>query len=196
MSERIGEIIETTSTGLVAECETLNKPPALGSLARVAVGDGRDVYAVVAFGRTGGLDPSRRAVKRGSAEFSDATIYERHPELSRILRTEFGVVIVGWSEGGRIWQRLPSQPPPLHFSLYACDQATAVQFSDQLGYLRLLLAYGGEMPADQLLAANIRELYRARGNDLPWLERAGKEAASLLKNDYERLMNVLLAIEP
>jgi hypothetical protein len=196
MAERIGEIIETTSTGLVAECETLNKPPALGSLARVSAGEGRELFGVVAFGRTGGLDPSRRAVKRGSAEFSDAAIYERHPELSRILRTEFGVVLVGWAEGGRIWQRLPSQPPPLHFSLFACDEATTTRFSDRLGYLRLLLAYEGEMPADQLLAANIRETYRARSSDGAWLERAGKEAASLLQNDYERLMNVLLAIEP
>ena len=196
MQERIGEIIETTSTALVAECETLNKPPALGSLARVSVEAGRELFAVVAFGRTGGLDPSRRAVKRGSAEFSDAAIYERHPELSRILRTEFGAVLVGWSAEGRIWQRLPAQPPPLHFSLFACDQLAAVRFSDRLSYLRLLLAHEGEMPADQLLAANIRETYRIRGNDMAWLERAGKEAASLLQNDYERLMNVLLAIEP
>ena len=196
MPERIGEIIETTSTGLVAECETLNKPPALGTLARIAVGEGRELFGVVAFGRTGGLDPSRRAVKRGSAEFSDAAIYERHPELSRILRTEFGVVLVGWTEAGRIWQRLPSQPPPLHYSLFACDQATTARFSDGLSYFRLVLAYEGEIPADQLLAANIRETYRARGNDGVWLEKAGKEAAGLLQNDYERLMNVLLAIEP
>jgi hypothetical protein len=193
---RIGEIIETTSTGIVAECETLNQAPALGSLVQVAVSDSRVLFAVVAFGSTAGLDPSRRAVRRGTSEISDAAIYQHHPELNRILRTEFASALVGWQENGRVWQRLPSQPPPLHYSLQACDSETVVRFSGQLAYLRLLLASTGDLPADQLLAANVREMYHARDNDRRWLERAGKEVASLLKNDYERLMNVLLAIEP
>lgn len=193
---RIGEIIETSSTSIVAESEALNQAPPLGSLCQVKVDDARTLYVIVAFGRTGGLDPSRRAVKRGNSEISDAAIYAHHPELNRILRTEFDAVLVGWAEGNRIWQRLPAQPPPLHYSIALCDGDTIVRFSDQLAYLRLLLAVSGALPADQLIAANIRETYRARGNDLPWLERAGKEVASLLKNDYERLMNVLLAIEP
>jgi hypothetical protein len=193
---RIGEIIETSSTSIVAESETLNQPPPLGSLCEVKVGEARTLYAVVAFGRTGGLDPSRRAVKRGNDDVSDAAIYDHHPELSRILRTEFDAALVGWAEGGRIWQRLPAQPPPLHYSLQLCSGETVVRFSDQLAYLRLLLAASGDLPADQLIAANVREMYRTRGNDIAWLERAGKEVASLLKSDYERLMNVLLAIEP
>ncbi len=193
---RIGEIIETSSTNIVAESEAINQAPPLGSLCQVEVSEGRTIFAVVAFGRTGGLDPSRRAVKRGNGEISDAAIYDHHPELKRILRTEFSAVLVGWAEGHRIWQRLPAQPPPLHYSVRLCDGETVARFSDQLAYFRLLLAGQGELPAEQLLAANVRELYRARGHDLPWLERAGKEIASLLKNDYERLMGVLLAIEP
>jgi hypothetical protein len=193
---RIGEIIETSSTTLIAESETLNQAPPLGSLCQTTLDDGRVLYAVVAFGRTGGLDPSRRAVKRGNEAVSDAAIYQHHPELTRILRTEFTAALVGWSERHRIWQRLPSQPPPLHYSLHSCEHATIVQFSEKLDYLRLLLNTQGELPADQLLAANVREMYRARGNDHTWLDRAGKAVASLLKNDYERLMNVLLAIEP
>ncbi len=193
---RIGEIIETSSTSIVAESETLNQSPPLGSLCEVKVSDVRTLYAVVSFGRTGGLDPSRRAVRRSNGQISDAAIYDHHPELNRILRTEFDAVLVGWAEGNRIWQRLPAQPPPLHYSIHLCDSATVVRFSDQFAYLRLLLAASGDLPADQLLAANVREVYRVRGNDTPWLERAGKEVASLLKNDYERLMSVLLAIEP
>ena len=193
---RIGEIIETSSTSLVAESETLNQPPPLGSLCQARMDDGRVVYAVVAFGRTGGLDPGRRAVRRGNDAVSDADIYRQHPELTRVLRTEFSAALVGWSDGQRIWQRLPAQPPPLHYALHTCDAETIVRFSDELSYLRLLLAAQGDLPSDQLIAANVRELYRARGNDIVWLERAGKTAASLLKNDYERLMNVLLAIEP
>jgi hypothetical protein len=71
-----------------------------------------------------------------------------------------------------------------------------VRFSDQLAYLRLLLNSTAELAPDQLIAANVRELYAARGNDQYWLERAAREVASLMKSDYDRLMSVLLAIEP
>jgi len=40
MTMRIGEIIETGTTGFVAESLELNRPPALGSLVKVEVGDG------------------------------------------------------------------------------------------------------------------------------------------------------------
>ena len=193
---RIGEIIETTTTSIVAESDTLNQAPPLGGLCEIKLNDARILFAVVAFGRTGGLDPSRRAVRRGGGEISDAAIYDHHPELLRILRTEFAAVLVGYAEGSRIWQRLPAQPPPLHYSIHECSNETVVRFTDQLAYLRLLLNATGELAVDQLIAANVREVYRARGNDLYWLERAAREVASLLKSDYERLMSVLLAIEP
>ncbi len=193
---RIGEIIETTSTSIVAESDALNQAPPLGALCEINVSDARTLFAVVAFGRTAGLDPSRRAVRRGNGEVSDAAIYDHHPELLRILRTEFDAALVGYAEGGRLWQRLPAQPPPLHYSIHLCSNDTIARFSDQLSYFRLLLNSSAELPADQLVAANVREVYRARGNDVLWLERAAREVASLMKNDYERLMSVLLAIEP
>lgn len=193
---RIGEIIETSSVSLVAESEKLNQPPPLGSLCEVQVSDACTIYAVVAFGRTGGLDPGRRAVRRGTSEASDEAVYRQHPELARVLRTEFVAVLAGWTDGRRMWQRLPAQPPPLHYSIHACTHETLRRFSDQLMYFRLLLNMPGELSGDQLLAAHIAEAYRVRGEDQIWLERAGKEVAGLLKNDHERLMSVLLAIEP
>jgi hypothetical protein len=49
---------------------------------------------------------------------------------------------------------------------------------------------------EQLLAANVREVYIERGSDEEWLREAAREAASLLKHDYDRLMAVLYAIQP
>ena len=65
---RIGEINETGTTGFVAESldPKLNRPPALGSLVKVEVGDGACVYGVVSHGTTAGLDPGRRAVRRST----------------------------------------------------------------------------------------------------------------------------------
>jgi len=200
---RIGEIIETETTGFVAESLELNQPPALGSLVKVEVGEGGCVYGVVSHGTTTGLDPGRRAVRRSTAEVYDEAIYDEHPELRHTLRTEFSVLLVGCVEDGAIRQHLPAQPPPLHYSVHQCTEDEVRAFSEWLYYLRLLLSalppstggVGGGL-SEQLLAAHVRQAYRQRGEDREWLERAAREIAALLKHDYERLMTVLYAIEP
>jgi hypothetical protein len=196
MIMRIGEIIETGTTGFVAESLELNRPPALGSLVKVEVGEGGCVYGVVSHGTTAGLDPGRRAVRRSTEEVHDEAIYDEHPELRHTLRTEFSVLLVGCVEDGAIRQHLPAQPPPLHYSVHQCTEEEVRAFSERLYYLRLLLAASGEVPSEQLLAAHVRQAYRQRGQDREWLERAAREIAALLKHDYERLMTVLYAIEP
>jgi hypothetical protein len=193
---RIGEIIETGTTGFVAESLELNWPPALGSLVKVEVGEGGCVYGVVSHGTTAGLDPGRRAVRRSTEGVYDQAIYDEHPELRHTLRTEFSVLLVGCVEGGAIRQHLPAQPPLLHYSVHECTEDEVRAFSERLYYLRLLLATSGEVPSEQLLAAHVRQAYRQRGQDREWLERAAREIAALLKHDYERLMTVLYAIEP
>ncbi|MFQ5814315.1 MAG: hypothetical protein ACE5I2_14155 [Anaerolineae bacterium] len=195
---RIGEIIETGTTGFVAESldPKLNRPPALGSLVKVEVGDGGCVYGVVSHGTTAGLDPGRRAVRRSTEKVYDEAIYDEHPELKHTLRTEFSVLLVGCVEDGAIRQHLPAQPPPLHYSVHQCTEEEVRAFSERLYYLRLLLSAPGEVPSEQFLAAHVRQAYRQRGEDREWLERAAREIAALLKYDYERLMTVLYAIEP
>jgi len=200
---RIGEIIETGTAGFVAESLELNRPPALGSLVKVEVGEGACVYGVVSHGTTTGLDPGRRAVRRSTEQVYDGAIYDEHPELRHILRTEFSVLLVGCVEDGAIRQHLPAQPPPLHYSVHQCTEDEVRAFSERLYYLRLLLSalppstggVGGGL-SEQLLAAHVRQAYRQRGQDREWLERAAREIAALLKHDYERLMTVLYAIEP
>ena len=204
---RIGEIIETGTTGFVAESLELHQPPALGSLVKVEVGEGGCVYGVVSHGATAGLDPGRRAVRRSTEQVYDEAIYDEHPELRHTLRTEFSVLLVGCVEGGLppgppilggtggIRQHLPAQPPPLHYSVHQCTEEEVRTFSERLYYLRLLLSAAGEVPSEQFLAAHVRQAYRQRGQDREWLERAAREIAALLKYDYERLMTVLYAIE-
>jgi hypothetical protein len=194
--DRCGEIIATNTTHFVAESFTLHQPPALGSLVEVQPAAGLTVYAVVCFGSTGGLDPGRRVVRRSTDDAFDASIYQAHPQLAKTLHTEFSALLVGYRRGdGPLRRHLPAQPPPLHFSVVACAPATVCQFTDELVYLRLLLNVQGELPAEQLLAAHIRQVYEVRGEDDAWLARAAREVASLLKSDYERLLSVLLSVQ-
>jgi hypothetical protein len=70
------------------------------------------------------------------------------------------------------------------------------RFTDNLHYLRLLLMTSAPVSPLQVLAANVREVYRERGNDRVWLDAAAREIATLLKNDHEALLTVLYAIDP
>ena len=195
---RIGEIVETHSMGFVAESFELHRPPALGSLVKVELSRDSDIYAyaVVSYGQTSGLEPGRRAIRRGTDEVYDGAIYDEHPELRRTLRTVFNAVLVGWDDGARLRQQLPPQPPPLHFSVQECDSSDVTRFSDGLYYLRLLLGAVAEIPVPNLVIAHVSETYRLRGEDRPWLERVARELAALLKHDTETLMGILYAIEP
>jgi hypothetical protein len=193
----IGEIIETKSMAFVAESFTLNRPPALGGLVVVAEDDTRP-YGVVIYGQTVGIDPSRRPVRQSTETVHDQAVYERHVELEHILRTEFGVALVGYDTPTRVCQHLPPRPPCLHFSVREATADEVRRFTNELQYLRLLLstAQAGEVPPPQVLAAHAREVYRARGEDRAWLERAAQEIVALFKNDYEALLTVLYAMDP
>lgn len=192
---RIGEIVETETSRFVAESFELHRPPALGQLV-YAMGDGNvQLYAVVCYGTTASPDPGRRAVRRSSKEVFDQAVYDEHPQLELMLRTEFAARLVGYADDTAVRHYLPPQPPPLHYSVYTCTADQVVRFTGRLTYLRLMLDIP-EIAAEQLLAAHIREVYRLRGEDRAWLSGAAREVASLLKSDYERLMTVLYGIEP
>ncbi len=196
MTERIGEIIETDSFQFAAESFTLNQPPALGSLVKAQAGSDTWVYGVVAFGETVPVDPTRGRVRRSRPDAYDKAVYARHPELEHLLHTTFTVVPVGARVGGRISQRIPGQPPPMHYSVYECEPDEVREFSERRLYLRTLATAQVAVPVEHVLAAHLVWVYEQRGRDQDWLEQAALEVAGLLQQDVERLLAVLYAVDP
>lgn len=192
--DRIGEIVETGTTFFVAESFALHQPPALGRLVYVETGSMR-IYGVVCYGTTASPDPGRRAVRRSTAGVYDENVYQQNPQLEHILRTEFTARLVGYREGGEVRRYLPPTPPPLHYSVHDGTVQEVKALTEQLTYLRLLME-AGEIPPEQLIAAHIRQAYRARGNDQGWLAFAARQVAALMKSDYDQLMTVLHGIAP
>ena len=68
---RHGEVIETSTVGFLAESDRLHHLPQLGELVQARIDDDLTAYAVVSFGETSGIDPGRRAVRRGSPDSAD-----------------------------------------------------------------------------------------------------------------------------
>ena len=202
MRERIGEVIESSTTGFTAGAYELLQAPPFGTLVRAqARAEGMAIFGLVYDIRTGSKEPGGRALVRGRTyegrELYDAEIYHEHPDLAEVLQTEFSAITVGFVENGRTYQYLPPHPPPVHYSVYECSGAELASFSEHTDFFRTLL-FASHIPSDELLAAVIRAAARARSGDgcRAYLVQAGREVASLLKDDYDRLTAILRRIRP
>lgn len=198
--QRIGEVIESSTTRFTAGAYELLQAPPFGALVRaVTRSEGVAVYGLVYEIRTGSKEPGGRAVVRGRTysgrELYDDEIYFENPDLAEVLQTEFSALTVGFAEHGRIFQYLPPQPPPVHYSVYECDDAELARFSEGSDFFRGIL-FAAQTPSDELIAASIRAAARARPDGRDYLVRAGRELAGLLKDDYDRLSAILRRIRP
>lgn len=202
------------------EPETLSFPtmPPFGSWVRSRDEDsGNQIYGVVYHATTAPIDSVHRAQALG---LSLEDLREQQPQIFSMLRTEFRVAIVGFvpleslnpnaigTEGvnpgaianllqagaklinGPIYQHLPPRPPQIHQAVYGCDRQEVVEFTAKMDFLRTLLQMSGT-PTDALIAATLREVYRLRQGDRPWLVQAGRALSVLLKDDYDRLRAIL-----
>jgi hypothetical protein len=201
----IAEVIETTTTEFLAQClepEDLSFPPMppFGSwVCAVDEETGNQVYGVVYFATTMPVDSVHRAVALG---LSLQDLREEQPQIFAMLKTEFRAAIVGFepptpSNGSnyRTYQYLPPRPPQIHQAVYRCEPEAIIRFTEELEFLRTLLAISGA-PIESLTAAAIREVYQLRKADREWLIKAGRNLSVLLKDDYDRLRFILSQIHP
>ncbi|MBC8076667.1 MAG: hypothetical protein H7Y32_11385 [Chloroflexales bacterium] len=198
--DRIGEVIESSTTSFTAGAYALLEAPAFGALVRAQARlAGSSVYGLVYEIRTGSKEPGGRAVVRGRTysgrDLYDAEIYREHPDLAEVLQTEFSAITVGFAEGAQLYQYLPPQPPPVHYSVYECNADELRGFSATSDFFRTVL-FAYQIPSDELLCAAIRAAARAHPDPRAYLVHAGREVASLLKDDYDRLTAVLRRIRP
>jgi hypothetical protein len=180
----------------VAGSYELLAAPAFGAMVQAQTHDPQvQVYAVVYDIRTVSREPGGRAVVRGKSytgqELFNDEIYRAHPDLSEVLQTEFAAWVVGYRRDTTVYQRIPAAPPPVHYSVEVCDEPALRQFGMQSGYARMLLQ-ASQVPSDELLAALIRAIADAHApNEREYLVRVGRELALLLRDDFERLRQIL-----
>ncbi len=194
-SQRLGEVIEASTTGFTAQCYELYDLPPLGSLVRTSDST-NGLFAVVCHAVTEGLEPGRKPIARGKDEPDEESIFQSNPQLSKLLRSEFSTLVVGHRKGGRILQYLPPQPARIHSFVHACTAEESKDFGRTFGFLNILLNAKIETPADELIAATLRIMGASYADPRPFLIGAGKELASLLGEDYGKLKAILERIKP
>jgi hypothetical protein len=186
----IGEVVEASTTEFLAQALELDSAPPFGAFVEVAAEDALTVFGVVAHVQTAGIDPGSRAIMRGHGDVRDERIYQENPDLPLVLRTTFRALVVGFGEGGKLYQFLPPRPPRLHYSVFTCQPASVRDFTRELDYLQALLN-ATDVPVDELLAANLRYTAAEFTDGGEFLQQAGRELAQLLRADYGRLTAIL-----
>jgi hypothetical protein len=193
MEIEVGRIIRSSTTRFAVGCQVLQpQVPVFGSLVKVrALGDD-DVYGLIYDVRMED-DPFVRQM---------ATVKGVEPEYiedqrsNRQVPIEVGVLVVGFRRAGLTYHLLPPQPPLSLDVIYTCVADELVAFTGQFDYFRLVLD-NRDLPADELLAANLRYAAEARGDaGHSFLVEAGRELARLLAMDLPRLDGLLRRIRP
>jgi len=188
--QRVGEIIEAATTDFIAQCYELYQSPPLGSL--VKTGDsGGELYGIVANATTASLEPGRRPIARGKDEASEEAIYQSNPQLTKLLRSEFGALVVGHRQDNKLYQYLPPQPARIHGFVYLCSPEEIKEFSQSFDFLNILVNSHLPVPVDELVAACLRRMSQVYEDRHAFLVAAGKELAVLLTGNFSQFKAIL-----
>jgi hypothetical protein len=190
MSSKIGEVIESTTTGFIAEAYELYDLPHFGSLVKIVEPSG-EIYGIVSQAGTASIEPGRRPIARGKDATSEEAVYQTSPQLMKLLRSEFSVLVVGYEHDGKIYHYLPPKPVRIHAFVHSCNTDEVKQFSRSFDFLSLLVTANTQVPIEELIAAVLREMSVVQDDPHAFLIATGKFLTTLLSGDYQRLRAIL-----
>ena len=193
-SEKIGEVLEANTTSFIAQSYQLFKLPSLGSLVKTKDGE-IIIYGIVSGGSTGGIEPGRRPIARGQDEESEEAVYKNSPQLDKLLKSEFGVLVIGHKEGDTVRHYLPPHPARIHGFVNMCNDDEIKAFSSSFGFLNMIINSSSAVPAEELVASALRWMSLVQEDEHSFLVAAGKELANLLSSELNRLKTILERIK-
>lgn len=181
----VGEVVESSTTELIAEARELHGGPSFGQFIRVEAD--LPVLGIIFNVFTHSIEPNRRPTAYGKTE---AELRLEQPQIFELLRTEFQALVIGYLDRGTPVQILPPQPARIHSFVHLCSDEEVQAFTANDDYLRSILNTS-KVPTDELLIAVLRHTLRAHANSRAYLVRMGKELSRLMGDDYDRLSSVI-----
>lgn len=183
-----GEIVEASTTHLLAQCHRLYTAPSLGDLVRTE--EDSIIFSVVADISTKSIDPGRRPLAMSQGQDTVNDIYNRHPQISRLLSTEISLIVVAHKLEGQLFRYLSPVPPKIHAQVSICQFEEVRELTMSLEFLSVLVTSSVGSP-DDVVAAFLRAASVSHPDPKRFLVDAGKYIATLLAGDVHRL-NALL----
>ncbi len=193
--QRLGEVIEASTTDFVAQCYELYQIPPLGSLVKTKDQE-LELYGIVCNAATTSLEPGRRPIARGKDEKTEEEIYRTSPQLLKLLRSEFGALVVGHRQDKKLYHYLSPTPARIHGFVYQCTPDEIKEFGQSLDFLNIIINARLPVSTGELIAAALRQMSQAYEDPRAFLVAAGKELAILLSGDINQLKAILGRIKP
>jgi hypothetical protein len=181
----VGEVVESSTTELIAQARELHGAPSFGQFVRVEAA--MPVVGIVFNVFTHSIEANRRPTAYGKTE---AELRLEQPQIFELLRTEFQALVIGYLDGDESVQILPPQPARIHSFVYLCSDEQVRAFTRTDDYLRSILNTS-KVPTDELVIAVLRHAVRAHGHAPSYLVQMGKELSRLLSDDYDRLSSII-----
>lgn len=193
-SADIGRVLRASTAGFAIGCRVQQlSEPSFGCLVKAQPVDSREaIYGLIYDMR---IDDDQLIQRLVMAENPPPGIIEDQRQ-NRMLPVEMSVLTVGYRLNGSLHQGMPPRPPLNLDPVELCiDEEEIRAFTDQLGYLRLILrAPANRVPIDQLVVAHVRDIYARRGQDQLWALQAIEELIELMRSNYELLIPTLEAL--
>jgi hypothetical protein len=190
----IGRVLRANTTGFAVGSRVNQlSTPGFGSLVKAQpVGEHEIIYGLI---YNINIDDDQ-LIRRLVMVESPRTEVIEDQRNNRILPIEMSVLAAGYRINGNLHYSLPARPPlNLDPVILVDDPAEIRQFTNNLGYLRLILrAEGSRVLVDQLLVAHMYDVYQRRGEDVVWIVSVVRELIELLRSDYEVLIPTLEAL--
>lgn len=187
---RLGETTEAGTTVFIAQCYELYTLPPLGSLVKTT-NDGIEIYGIIYSASTTGIEPGRKPIARGKDEVSEEAIYQSNPQLLKLLKSEFGALVIGYKQNEEIYHYLPPQPARIHSFVYQCTSEEIKDFSRSFAFLSILLNSHLDISTEEIIAASLRHMSLVYEDRRDFLVAAGKELSALLGGQYLKLKVIL-----
>ena len=189
-NNRIGEVIESSTTAFIVQSYRLYNTPPLGSFIQTG---SPPIFGVVCKITTEPLDPTRPIIARGEGADSEEQLYKDNPQLSRLLTSRFEALIVGHRAGQQINQHLPALPPRVHSFVNSCSESEVVDFSNHLDFIHLLLNSGSIVTEETVLAC-MNQLIQAQPLQSDFRTKIGRALAKELSSDIRQLTSILSSL--
>ena len=188
---RVGRVLRASTSSFSIGCRTMEAElPTFGTLVRVERNGGGLIYGLIHDVRVDDDPFVRQLIAAGDLPAE----YVEDQRQRRQVPVEVSVLVVGGREpGGRIYHRLPPQPPATLNWVDACPPAEVAEFGATFGFMRTVLN-AVDAPADELLAAALRQMAGTREDEaarVAYLIQAGRELARLLSREPGRLDGIL-----
>jgi len=188
--QRVGEVVEASTTDFVAQCYELYQSPPLGSLVKT-MDSPVELYGIVCNATTTSLEPGRHPIARGKDEATEEEVYRSSPQLLKLLRSEFSALVVGHRQADKLYHYLPPKTARIHSFVYLCPAQEVKEFSQSFAFLNILISTRLSVSPEELIAASLRQMSQVYEDRHAFLVAAGKELAILLSGQFNQLKAIL-----